>query len=45
MDRRVFDDRRRIGTVKAAVNMYGERILESSSSSLKTLAQMDLPEV
>lgn len=44
MDRRVFDDRRRIGTVKAAVNMYGERILESSSSSLKTLAQMDLPE-
>lgn len=44
MDRRVFDDRRRIGTVKAAVNMYGERILESSSSSLKTPAQMDLPE-
>ncbi|KAI5591478.1 hypothetical protein BDE02_04G082700 [Populus trichocarpa] len=44
MDRRVFDDRRRIGTVKAAVNMYGERILESSSSSLKKPAQMDLPE-
>ncbi|KAH8483306.1 hypothetical protein H0E87_027911 [Populus deltoides] len=44
MDWRVFDDRRRIGTVKAAVNMYGERILESSSSSLKTPAQMDLPE-
>ncbi|XP_011035106.1 PREDICTED: protein PLASTID MOVEMENT IMPAIRED 2-like isoform X2 [Populus euphratica] len=44
MDRRVFDDRRRIVTVKAAVNMYGERILESSSSSLKKTAQMDLPE-
>lgn len=44
MDRRAFDDRRRIGTVKAAVNTYGERILESSSSSLKTPAQMDLPE-
>ncbi|KAJ7000526.1 hypothetical protein D5086_008505 [Populus alba] len=44
MDRRVFDDRRRIGTVKAAVNMYGDRILESSSSSLKKPAQMDLPE-
>ncbi|CAK7344247.1 unnamed protein product [Dovyalis caffra] len=44
MDRRVFDDRKRIGTVKAAVNMYGERILESSSSSLKKPAQMDLPE-
>ncbi|KAG6777451.1 hypothetical protein POTOM_017273 [Populus tomentosa] len=44
MDGRVFDDRRRIGTVRAAVNMYGERILESSSSSLKKPAQMDLPE-
>ncbi|KAF9683957.1 hypothetical protein SADUNF_Sadunf04G0067900 [Salix dunnii] len=43
MDRRVFDDRRRIGTVKAAVNLYGERILESSSSSLVKPAQMDLP--
>jgi hypothetical protein len=36
---------RRVGTVKAAVNMYGERILESTSSSLKKPAQMDLPEV
>ena len=45
MDRRVFDDRKRIGTVKEAVDMYGERVLETSSSSLKTPAQMDLPEV
>uniref|UniRef100_A0A6N2KMR8 Protein PLASTID MOVEMENT IMPAIRED 2 n=1 Tax=Salix viminalis TaxID=40686 RepID=A0A6N2KMR8_SALVM len=44
MDRGVFDDRRRVGTVKEAVNMYGERVLETSSSSLKTPAQMDLPE-
>ncbi|KAF9664002.1 hypothetical protein SADUNF_Sadunf17G0110700 [Salix dunnii] len=44
MDRRVFDDRRRVGTVKAAVNMYGERVFETSSSSLKTPAQMDLHE-
>ncbi|KAJ6684333.1 PROTEIN PLASTID MOVEMENT IMPAIRED 15 [Salix viminalis] len=44
MDRGVFDDRRRVGTVKEAVNMYGERVLETSSSSLKTPDQMDLPE-
>ncbi|KAG8659747.1 hypothetical protein MANES_02G071500v8 [Manihot esculenta] len=45
MDRRALDDRRRIGTVKAAVSLYGERILEgsSSSSSLKK-PQMDLHE-
>eukprot|EP00257_Ricinus_communis_P020854 XP_015580196.1 protein PLASTID MOVEMENT IMPAIRED 2 isoform X2 [Ricinus communis] len=42
MDRRAFDDRRRIGTVKAAINMYGERILEGSSSLRKS--QKDLPE-
>lgn len=43
MDRRVFEDRRRIGTVKAAINMYGERILEGNPSMKKS--QMDLPEV
>ncbi|XP_050229645.1 protein PLASTID MOVEMENT IMPAIRED 2 isoform X2 [Mercurialis annua] len=32
MDRRAFDDKRRIGTVKAAISMYGERILEGGSS-------------
>ncbi|KAF2295338.1 hypothetical protein GH714_032604 [Hevea brasiliensis] len=42
MDRRAFDDTRRIGTVKAAINLYGERILEGSSSLKKP--QMDLPE-
>lgn len=44
MDRRVLEDRRRIGTVRAAVNKYGERILESNSSSLKK-SQVDLHEV
>ncbi|KAJ8761285.1 hypothetical protein K2173_001341 [Erythroxylum novogranatense] len=42
MDRRAFEDRRRIGSVKAAINMYGERILERSPSMKK--AQMDMPE-
>ncbi|XP_021683139.2 protein PLASTID MOVEMENT IMPAIRED 2-like isoform X2 [Hevea brasiliensis] len=42
MDRRAFDDRRRIGTVKAAINLYGERILEGSASLKKP--QMDLTE-
>ncbi|KAJ4822393.1 hypothetical protein Tsubulata_008930 [Turnera subulata] len=42
MDRRVLEGRRRIGTVKAAINMYGERILEGSSSVKKP--EIDLPE-
>ncbi|KDP32992.1 hypothetical protein JCGZ_13023 [Jatropha curcas] len=42
MDRRAIDDRRRFGTVKAAINMYGERILEGNSSLKKP--QIDLPE-
>ncbi|WCJ25319.1 hypothetical protein M5689_007212 [Euphorbia peplus] len=45
MDRREFEDRRRIGTVKAAVNMYGERFLEGGSSSLKKpQLDFDMPE-
>ncbi|XVF20741.1 hypothetical protein REPUB_Repub12eG0029100 [Reevesia pubescens] len=35
MDRRRYEDRRRIGSVKAAVNMYGERILDGNSSLKK----------
>ncbi|KDP32973.1 hypothetical protein JCGZ_13004 [Jatropha curcas] len=42
MDRRAIDDRRRIGTMKAAINMYGERILEGNSSLKKP--QIGLPE-
>ncbi|XP_065848434.1 protein PLASTID MOVEMENT IMPAIRED 2 isoform X2 [Euphorbia lathyris] len=42
MDRREFDDRRRLGTVKTAVNMYGERILEGTCSLNKP--HMDLAE-
>ncbi|OMP04701.1 hypothetical protein COLO4_09375 [Corchorus olitorius] len=43
MERRRFEDRRKIGTVKAAVNIYGERILDGNNSSLKK-PQEDFPE-
>ncbi|XVE72126.1 hypothetical protein DITRI_Ditri11bG0013500 [Diplodiscus trichospermus] len=41
MERRKNEDRRRIGSVKAAVNMYGERILDGNSSLKKP--QEDFP--
>ena len=43
MNREVFDDKRRIGSVKAAIRLYGDRILEDSSSFRKP--QMDISEV
>ncbi|OMO80293.1 hypothetical protein CCACVL1_13079 [Corchorus capsularis] len=43
MERRRFEDRRKIGTVKAAVNIYGERILDGNNSSLKK-PQEEFPE-
>ena len=43
MDRRRYEDRRRIGSVKAGVNMYVERILDGNSSLKKP--QEDFPEV
>uniref|UniRef100_A0A5B7AMA1 Protein PLASTID MOVEMENT IMPAIRED 2 n=1 Tax=Davidia involucrata TaxID=16924 RepID=A0A5B7AMA1_DAVIN len=42
MDRGEFDNRRRIGSVKAAINLYGEGIHEGNSSLKKP--QMDFPE-
>ncbi|XP_021296854.1 protein PLASTID MOVEMENT IMPAIRED 2 isoform X2 [Herrania umbratica] len=42
MDRRTYEDRRRNGTVKAAVNIYGERILDGNFSLKKP--QEDFPE-
>lgn len=42
MERRRPGDRN-IGSVKAAINMYGERILESSPALRNT--QMNFPEV
>lgn len=42
MDRKRYEDRRRIGSVKTAVNIYGEMILDGNSSLKKP--QEDSPE-
>ncbi|XVE78680.1 hypothetical protein DITRI_Ditri13aG0166500 [Diplodiscus trichospermus] len=42
MDKRRYEDRRRIGSVKAAVNEYGERIVDGNSSLKKP--REDFPE-
>lgn len=44
MDWRKNDDRRRTGSVKAAIDMYGGKIPDVGSSSLKK-PQPDSPEV
>lgn len=43
MDRRELDYKRRTGSVKAAINMYGGRIPDDSTSVKRS--QMDFPEV
>ena len=43
MDRAKFDNRRTTGSIKAAVNLYGDKALEGSPSLKKP--QMDFSEV
>ncbi|KAE8703864.1 HEAT repeat-containing protein [Hibiscus syriacus] len=42
MDREKYEDKRRIGSIKAAVNMYGDMILDGNSSLKKP--PVDFPE-